>query len=103
MATPTRPTAVSKTGAPSSLGRVVLLLVEARVLGDVHHPRPAEERPSRVDDRRAVVRGVAVALEQIHDDHDAELAGERGEHARSSAPARARRAHRTSPSPAARG
>ena len=55
-------------------GRVVALLVEARVVGDVDHARHAEQRAVGVDDRRAVEGPVAVALEEVeHDDH-AELA-----------------------------
>ena len=37
------------------------------------HPRPAEQRPVRVDDRRAVESALAVALVQVEHDDDAEL------------------------------
>ena len=47
--------------------------MEARIVGDVDHARPAEKRAVRVDDRRAVERPVAVALEEIEHDDDAEV------------------------------
>jgi hypothetical protein len=54
--------------------------VEARVLGDVHHARPSEQGAVRIDDGRTIVGGILVSLEQIQDDDDAELLGERLEH-----------------------
>jgi hypothetical protein len=56
-------------------GRVVALLVEAWVVGDVHHPRAAEERAVGVDDRRAVVASPAVALVEVQYDHHSERGG----------------------------
>lgn len=43
------------------------------------HPRAPEDRAIGVDDRRRVVGRAAVALEEVRDDDDPELARERGE------------------------
>ena len=47
--------------------------MEARVLGDVNHPRHAEQRAVRIDHRRAVVGVIAVALVEVDHGDDAEL------------------------------
>ena len=54
--------------------RVVALLVEAWIVGDVDHPRASEDRTVGVDDRRAIVGTLAIALVQIQDDDDPQLA-----------------------------
>ena len=53
-----------------------------RRIGDVNHPRTPEQRAVGVDDRRAVERPIAVALEQIQHRDDAEIARLRGERVR---------------------
>jgi hypothetical protein len=56
-----------KDGRAKIARRVVLLFMEARVLGDVHHTRAAEQRAVGVNHRGAVVRPGTVALEQIQE------------------------------------
>jgi hypothetical protein len=58
-------------------GGEVILLVEQRVIGDVHLPVHAEQRPVGVDDRgRVPVDAGGLALEERDDDDDAELSRE---------------------------
>src|SRR5579872_1835874 len=52
-------------GSAGGARRVVALLVEACVLGDVDHARAAEKTPVGVDHGRAIVCGRAVAFVQI--------------------------------------
>ena len=59
--------------------RVIALLVKARIVGDVNHPRAAEQRSVRVDHRRRVEGAVAVAFVEVDDHHDAQVAGGAGE------------------------
>ena len=59
--------------------RVVALLVEARVFGDVDHPRAPKQPPVRIDDWRAVVRATALPLEEVENDDHAELTRRRRE------------------------
>ena len=54
----------------------VILLVEQRVVGDVHLPVDAKQAAIGVDDRRRVpVEAGGLPLENRHDDHDGQLAG----------------------------
>ena len=55
--------------------RVVLLLVEAFIVRDVDHPRPAEEAAVSIKYRRRVVTAIPGAFVQICDDYDAQPAG----------------------------
>ena len=55
-------------------GRVIALLVEARIVGDVYHAGPAQKRAVGVDHRRTVESALAVAFVQVEDDDNAELA-----------------------------
>ncbi len=54
--------------------RVIALLVEAGILRDVNHPRASEERAVGIDDRRTIEATVPVALVEVEDNDDAELA-----------------------------
>src|SRR5688572_7569451 len=57
--------------------REVVLLVEQRIVWDVHLPIYAEQRAVGIDHRRRVpVDAGRLALEDRHDDHDRQLAGE---------------------------
>ena len=58
-------------------GREVVLLVEQRIVGDVHLPVDAEEAPVRVDDRRRVpIDAGGLPLEDRHDEDDRQLTRE---------------------------
>ena len=101
MATPIAPAFVLVDRRAGVARRVVALLVEAGVVGDVDHAGPAEQRAVRVDDRRAIERAVAVALVQIQHDDDAEFARAARERIRGRARHRLARAA-TATSPAGR-
>ena len=67
--------------------REVVLLVEERVVRDVHLPVDAEQRAVGVDDgRRIPVNPRRLPLEQRHDQDDRQLAGQPLHGRRSSAP-----------------
>ena len=58
--------------------REVVLLVEERIVGNVHLAIHAEQRPVRVDDRRGVAIDAArLPLEDRDDENDAKLLGQR--------------------------
>jgi len=60
--------------------RVVVLFVEARVLGDVHHPRHPEQRAVRVEDGGAVVApSIGPEFVLVEHRNEAEFGGARGD------------------------
>ena len=62
----------------SIAGREVVLLVEQRVVGDVHLPVHAHQRSIRIDDRGGVaIDAGRLPLENRHDDDNLELARNR--------------------------
>ena len=55
--------------------RVVALLVEAGIVGDVNHARASQQAAVGVDHRRAVERTIAVTLVEVEHDYDAKFTG----------------------------
>ena len=60
-------------GGAAVTRRVIAGLVEAGVVGDVHHARGAEQTAVGVDHGRGIEGAVAVALEEVEHDDDAEI------------------------------